>query len=189
LKGAQLRKRVRIHIGDLHASRGSAVIETILGSCVAVCLYDPAERVGGMNHILLPGEADLKHFDVSARYGINAMELLINRIVVLGGDRRRLVAKVFGGANVLSGISRANGMGRKNTEFVLDFLRMEDIGVIGQDVGGRLSRKVLFETDTGYAFVKTVTGFSQSDAFRNEAIHWKSVHEKAEKPGEITLFS
>ena len=82
-----MKKSFSIHIGGFHASRNPAVIETLLGSCVAVCLYDPVARIGGMNHILLPGKADLKHFDNVARYAINAMELLINRVMTLGGKR------------------------------------------------------------------------------------------------------
>ncbi|MGA2401571.1 MAG: chemotaxis protein CheD [Syntrophobacteraceae bacterium] len=96
-----MRKLIRIHIGGLHASKEPAVIDTVLGSCVAVCLHDAVERIGGMNHILLPGEAELTHFDTSARYGINAMELLINTIATLGGNRRRIAAKAFGGAHIL----------------------------------------------------------------------------------------
>ena len=81
-----MKKMVSIHIGGFHASRKPAVIETVLGSCVAVCLHDPSACIGGMNHIFLPGRADMKHFDNAARYGVNAMELLVNRIMRLGAD-------------------------------------------------------------------------------------------------------
>ena len=114
-----MKKKVSIHIGGFHASTKPTVIDTLLGSCVAVCLYDHVAPVGGMNHILLPGKADLRHFDNVARYAINAMELLINRILNLGGKRQNLTAKVFGGAHVLPTISEENGVGAKNSEFVL----------------------------------------------------------------------
>ena len=104
-----MRKQISIHIGGYHASREPSVIHTVLGSCVAVCLFDPVNRVGGMNHILLPGKADMRHFDVSARYGINAMELLINKMMQLGGSRNRFLAKVFGGAHLFPAISKENG--------------------------------------------------------------------------------
>ena len=184
-----MKKLIRIHIGELHASKKPVVIETVLGSCVAVCLYDSRERIGGMNHILLPGEADLKHFDTSARYGINAMELLINRITALGGDRRRIVAKVFGGAQILWAVSQSNGMGRKNTEFVLEFLQMEGIDIVSQDVGGNRARKVLFHTDTGHAFLKTLPSTGQAAFLRKELKHWDRIRSTAGEPGEITLFS
>jgi len=188
-KGAYMKKFIRIHIGDLHASKEPAIIETVLGSCVAVCLYDGMERVGGMNHILLPGEADLKNFDTSARYGINAMELLINRIVALGGDRRRIVAKVFGGGNILPAISPGNRIGSRNTEFVLEFLEMEGIDLVSQNLGGRVSRKILFHTDTGYAFLKTIPCVGQGGFVSKELTLLDRVRIEAEESGEITLFS
>jgi chemotaxis protein CheD len=184
-----MKKRIGIHIGGLYVSKEPVVIETLLGSCVAVCLYDAAERIGGMNHILLPGDADLKHFDASARYGINAMELLINRIAALGGDRRRVVAKAFGGAHVLPAISQKNGIGHKNAEFVIEFLRMEGIKLVGHNLGGHCARKVLFHTDTGYAFLKTLPCAHQPEAVRKELKHWRRVRSKAEQVGEITIFS
>jgi chemotaxis protein CheD len=184
-----MKKRISIHIGGLYASKGSAVIETTLGSCVAVCLFDPVERIGGMNHILLPGKADLKHFDTAARYGINAMELLINRITALGGNRARIVAKAFGGANVLPAISENNGMGCKNTEFVLEFLQMEGISLVGQDLGGHSTRKVCFHTDTGYVFLKTFPCTSRPWVVGREMKQWTRVQCDAEEAGEITLFS
>jgi len=184
-----MKKRIRIHIGGLYASKGSAVIETTLGSCVAVCLFDPVERIGGMNHILLPGKADLKHFDTLARYGINAMELLINRITALGGNRARLVAKAFGGAHILPAISLNKGMGRKNTEFVLEFLKMEGISLVSQNLGGHSTRKLCFHTDTGYAFLKTLPHATRPSLISWELKQWDRVRSNAEKAGEITLFS
>ena len=184
-----MKKLIRIHIGQLHASREPVIIETVLGSCVSVCLYDAVERIGGMNHILLPGDADLKHFDASARYGINAMERLINRIAVLGGDRRRIIAKVFGGAHILPAISHSNGMGRKNTKFVFKFLQMEGIDIVNQHVGGHSTRKVLFHTDTGDAFLKTLPNADLNAFLRKELRHWDRVRSMAEESGEITLFN
>ena len=60
-----MKKQVGIHIGDCYVSTEPAVIYTVLGSCVAVCLFDPVRRIGGMNHILLPGEARMNDFDRS----------------------------------------------------------------------------------------------------------------------------
>ena len=95
-----LEKRTII-AGELCVSREPVIIKTLLGSCVSVCLYDPGARVGGMNHILLPGSADMDQFNTSARYGVNAMDKLITRMLANGVDRKKLVAKVFGGAHIL----------------------------------------------------------------------------------------
>ncbi len=156
-----MKKQISIHIGEYHASRDPAVIHTVLGSCVAVCLFDPANRIGGMNHILLPGNADMKKFNRSARYGINAMQLLINRIMNLDGDRYRLVAKVFGGGNVISSITGKNAIGEKNVSFALELLQKEKIRVVSKDVWGNVSRKIYFHTDTGEVFVKRILSLEQ----------------------------
>ena len=129
LKTRSNRVVVNINIGDYYASKEPEIIRTVLGSCVAVCLFDPVNQIGGMNHILLPGKPDLKHFDASARYGINAMELLINEILNLGGKKRFLTAKAFGGGHVLPAISRENGVGERNSKFVAEFLHNEGIKI------------------------------------------------------------
>lgn len=185
-----MKKMTCIHIGGLYASKEPAVIETLLGSCVAVCLYDPIEQIGGMNHILLPGKADMKHFDVVSRYGINAMELLINKIMNLGSKRHPLVAKVFGGAHVLPAISQENGMGRKNVEFVLEFLQMEAIRVMSQDTGGYEARKIYFHTDTGEVLLKRIHPTLHAKVELRERNFLDRVGRlKAEEPGEITMFT
>jgi chemotaxis receptor (MCP) glutamine deamidase CheD len=85
--------------GEFHASREPVVLSTILGSCVAVCLHDPGTGIGGMNHFLLPDGGDARDA-TSERYGVNAMEQLINALLRLGARRAGLVAKAFGGANM-----------------------------------------------------------------------------------------
>ena len=183
-----MKRSICIHIGGYYASREPTVIETLLGSCVAVCLYDPATRIGGMNHILLPGRADMKHFDNVARYAINGMELLINRVMTLGGKRSNLTAKVFGGANVLPAVSSENGMGSRNSEFVIEFLQMEAISIVGQDVGGHDTRKIYFHTDSGDVFLKrTHPNCCQKAAFKERAL-LELARSKAEESGEVALF-
>jgi chemotaxis receptor (MCP) glutamine deamidase CheD len=146
-----------IIVGEVKASYEPLKVTTLLGSCVGVCLYDPKARVGGMNHFMLPSNCTSD--GPSATYGIHAMELLINEIMKLGGDRRRLTAKVFGGGDVLG--KRAAGtsgktIGEQNIEFALQFLETDSIPVIAQDIGGLSGRQVQFLTHTGQAFVRPV---------------------------------
>jgi chemotaxis protein CheD len=141
-----------------------------------------------MNHILLPGKADLKHFDASARWGINAMELLINRIMTLGGNRARLVAKVFGGAHILPSISIENGVGRKNVEFVMEFLETEAIEVLSHDLGGHESRKIYFHTDTGDVLLRRTFSRYHPDIALEERKVLKRLRKEAEMPADVTLF-
>ncbi len=147
-------KNYSITIGEYRASQQPAIIRTLLGSCVAVCIYDREKRIGGMNHILLPGKADMKHFNKSARYGCNAMELLIKRVINLGGRKKGLTAKIFGGANVLPKIDQSLAVGGKNVSFVKDFLKSASIRIIKEDTGGTDTRIIYFHTDTGDVFLK-----------------------------------
>src|SRR5580658_1230516 len=115
-----------IHIGQILADSKPLAIRTILGSCVSACLYDPITHIGGANHILLPSDELTDPSRLEARFGVHAMELLINAMMQLGADRRRLVAKAFGGANVLAGMSSPT-VGERNVSFVKDFLKTEGI--------------------------------------------------------------
>ncbi|MBN2233035.1 MAG: chemotaxis protein CheD, partial [Deltaproteobacteria bacterium] len=179
-----MKPQVRIHIGEYYASDTPTVIHTVLGSCISVCLHDPARQIGGMNHILLPGRADLEHFDTAARYGINAVELLINRIMQVGGDRRRLVAKVFGGAGMLSAVG--SQMGRKNSDFVFAMLQEERIRVVTHDVGGTDSRTIYFHTDTNEVFLKRLQPSASRRISTAEAQRQRQIRQEAEKPADIT---
>jgi len=183
-----MKQQITIHIGECHASSDPAVISTVLGSCVAVCLFDPERRIGGMNHILLPGRADMQHFDAAARYGINAMELLINRTMALGGDRRRFVAKVFGGAHMIPAISRENGVGEKNTAFVLDFLEREGISILCKDVGGTDSRRIYFHTDTNDVLLRRIPCTMFKNVAVKEKRRFAQVKKDAQREGEVILF-
>ena len=126
----------------------------MLGSCVAVCLYDPVLRAGGMNHILLP---KCYAGDRNPRCGVHAMELLINELMKLGADRRRFVAKAFGGANVLERI-KMRSIGDENARFVREFLSTERIPLVAERLGGDHAVHLYFRTDTGKASVHTVDG-------------------------------
>ena len=180
----RLKNRVRVNIGEVATSAEPCDMDTVLGSCVAVCLYDPARRVGGMNHILLPGR-DLNR--ASSRYGIHAMELLINEVMRRGGDRRRLVAKAFGGANVLRGMNQMP-IGDHNALFVREFLSTERIPLVAERLGGKQAVLVRFRTDTGKAVVHSVDG-----SHMPRVIHEENSYEKAHEADvyitvEITLF-
>ena len=142
-------------LGDVKATRGPAVLRTLLGSCVAACVYDPETGVGGMNHFSLPGASDEGK---NARYGAYAMELLVTAIMKKGGNRDRLRAKVFGGAKVLNVQSEHLNVGARNAEFVLNFLATEGIPVDGKCLGGTSGLQVRFRPDTGKAAAKPLQG-------------------------------
>jgi chemotaxis receptor (MCP) glutamine deamidase CheD len=142
---------IDIQIGGVAASAESAVMRTVLGSCVSVCLYDPVTRIGGLNHFLLPGDGS--ELDRATRFGVHAMELLINAIMGLGGERRRLSAKVFGGANVLSGLASPT-VGDLNIAFALNFLETERISILAKRLGGTDPLQLRYHTDTAQVWVR-----------------------------------
>ena len=126
--------------GTHHVAAGpDDVLTTVLGSCVSICLHDRGAGVGGMNHFLLPGDPKTNRGE--ARYGINAMELLINAVLKAGGRAGALEAKVFGGANATG--SRVP-VGALNAEFAFWFLRNEGIPCVARDVGGANARKLRY---------------------------------------------
>ncbi|MEO6030653.1 MAG: chemoreceptor glutamine deamidase CheD [Thermomonas sp.] len=142
---------IRLLPADYVVTDQPLALVTLLGSCVAACLYEPALALGGMNHFMLPGGASGDA--VSARYGVHAMELLINDLLKRGAQRQQLRAKVFGGGNVLSGF-HSDPIGTRNARFVLEYLAAEDITVMAQDLGDIHARKVCFYPQTGRTLVK-----------------------------------
>ncbi|AEI94559.1 MULTISPECIES: chemotaxis protein CheD [Roseobacter] len=124
-------------------------ISTILGSCVSCCLWDPVAKVGGMNHMLLT--VSTRSSGACNLAGINAMELLINDILKLGGARSRLRAKAFGGARMVAGLS---DVGLLNSQFTLDFLRQESIACEGHSLGGDSARHIMFWPASGRVMQK-----------------------------------
>lgn len=126
------------------------LIATLLGSCVAVCLHDAVARIGGMNHFLLgePGPDDVVGPDGMQRYGVHAMELLINAMLGRGAARHRLRAHVYGGANIIAGLGQ---IGSANAAFARRFLATEGIAAGHVDLGGRHARRVEFLAHAGKA--------------------------------------
>ena len=139
---------VKILPGEYFVHDQDILIMTTLGSCIAACLWDREARVGGMNHFMLPaGDAG------SGRYGSYAMELLINEMMKRGATRSTMEAKVFGGGQVIEGMTRMN-IGERNTTFVIDYLKTERIPILSKDVLGPHPRKVCFLPASGKAMVK-----------------------------------
>jgi chemotaxis protein CheD len=147
---------VRLPMGGVYASATHLKITTLLGSCVAACLYDPAARIGGMNHILLPGRMQAGDDGLATRYGVHAMELLINRIMKLGGEKQNLRAKVFGGAKMLAFGAGVVDVAEMNSEFILEFLKHERIALEAYRLGGDSAVTVWFEPVTGKVMIRRI---------------------------------
>lgn len=159
--------------GEHHVSAApDAVITTVLGSCIAACLWDARAGVGGMNHFLLPDGPT--GASASLRYGLHAMELLINALLRAGADRSALRAKLFGGAHLQSHLP---DIGSRNTLFAQDFLRREGIACVGGSVGGNRGRRLRFWPHDGRA---------QQFLLPPTAVQEAAVPPPS--PGEVVLF-
>ncbi|HMA15647.1 MAG TPA: chemoreceptor glutamine deamidase CheD [Kiloniellaceae bacterium] len=174
---------IRLLPADYVVTDQAVALVTLLGSCVAACLYDPTPGLGGMNHFMLPGgNGDDGN---SARYGANAMELLINDLLKRGARRQRLQAKVFGGGNVLSGFHN-DPIGTRNAHFVLDYLDAEKIPVLAQDLGDNQARKVCFFPRTGRTLVKRLPATRNDVVDVERALYGRLA--RAPVAGPVELF-
>ena len=141
---------VKVLPGEYFVTGENIVICTVLGSCIAACLWDRTLNIGGMNHFMLP-EGDSA--DVSGRYGSFAMEMLINEMIKLGARRESMQAKIFGGGQVMANFTTMN-VGERNTDFVTQYLHTERIPIVSEDVLDIYPRKVVYFPVTGKAMVK-----------------------------------
>lgn len=179
---------IKILPGEYYATTEQTLILTVLGSCVAVCLRDPKLKIGGMNHFLLPSDnAGDNPVSASARYGAYAMEILITQILKLGGDKRRLEAKVFGGGAVLQGMT-TNIVGQRNAEFVVDFLKTEQIPILASDLLDIYPRKVYFFPETGEVKVRKLKSLHNTTILDRESEYRLKLKQNAQATGDVELF-
>lgn len=174
--------------GDYYVSTNGEVLYTMLGSCVAACIYDADRKIGGMNHFLLPGMVRPEEIFTSevGRYGMYAMELLIGELIKNGARRERLKAKVFGGGNVLKFRTADGDITGSNVRFAAKFLELEGIPPQRQDVGGNQGRKVLFFSDSAKVLLKRFDVSAIPEALNDEAAYKSRVfHPRVEKPSVI----
>jgi chemotaxis protein CheD len=176
---------VKLFAGDCYVTnKTDEVLMTILGSCVAVCAHDHTAKISGMNHFLLPGEetADLMHSE-SARYGVHAMERLINAMLAAGARKERLEIKVFGGGNVTR---NSNAIGTKNSVFIREFLAREGYEIAAHDLEGNQPRRVHFYSETGRVMLRKLQ--RRDDALLVEEELRACTKMRSKTDGEINLF-
>lgn len=149
---------VKLLPGEFYSTTEDEMIMTVLGSCIAACIRDPIFGIGGMNHFMLPvgGRQEVDSWQASgagaaARYGNHAMELLINAILKQGGRRDHLEVKIFGGGRILA---QMTDIGRRNIDFVREYIVSEGLSLLAEDVGDRFPRKVVYFPVSGRVRVK-----------------------------------
>ena len=173
--------RIIIDPGEHYVTKKNEIISTLLGSCVAACLYDPVNRIIGMNHFLLAQQHSANNTPLlgteEGRYGIHAMELLINKMLKQGAQRIHLKAKAFGGGDVLQLGNELRGgqsIGSSNCEFIKTFLSTEKIPLIASKLGGSTGRNIFFLATDFSVYVKTIESTTQQALVKEEIKYLKN---------------
>ena len=179
--------------GEFYVTKQEEAISTVLGSCISACIWDDRMKIGGMNHFMLPIKGDgigangwQEDNSYTCRYGLWAMEYLINEVLKHGGSRHNLKVKLFGGGKVLASMS--SDVGERNIQFAQEYVQNEGLQVISTDVGGPWPRKVLFFPNTGKALVKKLQTTHNDTIQRREIQYRDSLDQPASDSADIELF-
>lgn len=178
--------------GEYYVTLNDEMITTVLGSCISACIYDPVRGIGGMNHFMLPesGDSARPHAagsggnDLATRYGFFAMEGLINDVLKQGCRKRDLVAKLFGGGQIIQG---KTNIGQQNIRFARDYLRTEGIPTESEDVGLVYPRKVNFFPKSGRVMVKRLTAL-HNDTILSREQNYRETFLAKDVSGDVELF-
>jgi len=141
-----------LHPSTMYVSKDPKWIITILGSCVAVCMYDPKRGIGGINHFMLPyWNGDGLE---SPKYGNVAIGQLFTKMLDFGAKKEDIVCKIFGGGEVLGENSLIFNVGKRNIEIAIKLIGEMNISVVNSSTGGKLGRKIYFNSTTGEVLQK-----------------------------------
>jgi chemotaxis protein CheD len=180
------KKHIVLRPGEHFVSDERVVISTLLGSCVAACLWDQEHGIVGMNHFLLANRRYARDMRLclteAGKYGIHAMELVINGMLKRGARRENLRAKAFGGASVLNLRPRDNFncVGEVNGRFILEFLKTDGIPLVASDLGGNAGRVIYFSSDDFSVYVRKVGKTGAQRVVRKEKGFWRRSIEQAD---------
>lgn len=154
---AQPLRDVYVLPGEVRVATFPTRFLTILGSCVAVCLYDRVHGVGGLNHYLLPGSPPPDEKD-RTRWSETAIDVLFQKVLAAGARSDCLEAKIFGGARISArDVPDALRIGDRNVEEAIVALRQRGIEMVNRSTGGNVGRKIIFESNTGVVWVRALT--------------------------------
>jgi len=177
---------VNLAQGDYAVSDEPILLTTVLGSCVAACVYAPDKRMGGINHFLLPHAGASDKGSDSFRYGVHAMEVLINSLLRKGAARDSLIMKVCGAADVVSGLS--NRVGQTNATFIRLYALHEQLNLQAEDLGGDNPRRVVFDPQSGSMKVKRLIRHLSREQVEVEALQAEKLEQAVLKSADVELF-
>ncbi|GFO64064.1 chemotaxis protein CheD [Geomonas paludis] len=189
-------ERVTIAPGEFYVTGKPGVITTLLGSCIAACLYDPGRRLIGMNHFMLSNPRYSKELPLNitdaGRYGIHAMDLLINAMMANGTDRFRIRAKIFGGATIINPGAVTDNffcVGQVNCRFILQYLEKERIPIDAMDIGGDFGRVIHFSNGDFSVHRRKVDSSRSSKLAERDRYCWqKAIEQQQAALTEVDLW-
>ncbi|NVL90494.1 MAG: hypothetical protein HWN69_05785 [Desulfobacterales bacterium] len=181
---------VMLMAGEYFATKNGEVLYTVVGSCIAACIYDKERKIAGMNHFLLPGmvHPDEMLSGEVGRYGMFAMELLIGELIKLGARREGLRAKLFGGGKVLKFREGNGNVTGSNIRFAKKFLELEGIPTTNEDLGGNGGRKILFFSDSERVLLKRFDVRDDKRSLEDEEAYKKRIFQKRLAKSPVILF-
>lgn len=184
------KKVVYIAPGEYYSTDNDIIIQTLLGSCISVCLFSDVTNFVGMNHFMLPTTSDVDNFTLtsSGRYGMYAMEVLINSFLKKGIKKKMLKAKVFGGGNVIEVTRLHDGIASNNIKFIINYLDKENIPILSSHLGGSKARKILFFTHSKKVLLKEISESETRLAVRDEKKYQTKIVKEEKKHNNIFLF-
>jgi chemotaxis protein CheD len=150
---------IKVGMADLNICKAPDVITTLgLGSCIGLTLYDPVTKIGGMVHYMLPDSTKVRNNTNIAKFADTGIDELLRQVIAAGANRRRLVAKIAGGARMfeVSGLSSVGNIGQRNAEAAKAKLKELGIRLIAEDTGLNYGRTVELHCDTGDFYIKSV---------------------------------
>jgi len=189
-------ERVTISPGEFHVTGNPGVISTLLGSCIAACLYDPKRRLIGMNHFMLSNPRYARNMPLNiseaGRYGIHAMDLLINAMMARGTNRLLLRAKIFGGATIINPEPAQDNffcVGQVNCRFICEYLNKEGIPIDAMDIGGNFGRVIHF-SNGDFSVHRRIVDARRSDkvAERDRYCWHKAIEQQQHALPEIEIW-
>lgn len=178
---------IKIMPGEYYVSDKEEIITTVLGSCISACIRDPIAGVGGMNHFMIPShgrELSATDKQLVTRYGLYAMEHLINDIFKFGGRRKNIEIKLFGGGNIMTS---GGNIGDQNIKFIMEFVQTEEYVVKSQDLGDIYPRKVNYCPLSGKVMMKKLTQVNNDEIKMQELKLQKQLNTE-KQIGDIDLF-
>lgn len=180
-----------LYPGDFFATKDECILGTVIGSCIAVCVFDRARGLGGMVLFIVPGTMGTEGIvvDEIARRGVLSMEYLMGEIVKLGGDRRSISAKIFGAGYTNSSAFNSPDLAEANIRFVHEYFSLEKIHVERSDLGGDFRRKIYFEPRDGTVYRQILKNNEDSSEFmKMEREYIDSEFRNKKRTGRVVLF-